>query len=142
MKITKEQLLSGDLSTLFTRDPNTFFEAVLINILWDNERPGQVDHELIARQRAIFERWFKFFETNLRHDIEKELELAKTKATADYQNGHIAGQIYALTNLPIKSGALGKSVDLKAVTELLRQLKAQEPIGVTTDGNNPKLQQR
>lgn len=134
MKITRDQLLSGDWNTLFTRDPATFFEAVLINILWNDQAPAKIDHELIARQKFIFERWHKYFESNLRHDIEKELGLVKSKATADYQLGHLAGQIYALTNLPIKSGALGKSVDLRAVTELLRQLKAKEPIGVTNNG--------
>jgi hypothetical protein len=133
MKVTKDQIKSGDWQTLFTRDPATFFESVLINILWDKSGAGKIDHELINRQRFIFERWHKYFEANLRADIEKELGLIKSKATADYQNGHIAGQIHALTNLPIKAGALGKSVDLKAVTELLRQLKAEEPIGVTTD---------
>lgn len=132
MKITREQLLSSDWSTLFTRDPATFFEAVIINILWDKQAPnGSIDYELVARQKFVFDRWFKYFETNLRRDLEQELGLIKTKATADYQIGHLAGQIYALTNLPIKSGALGKSVDLRAVTELLRQLKAKEPIGVT-----------
>lgn len=135
MKITKDQLLNSDWSTLFTRDPATFFEAVLINILWDEQAAGKkIDHELIARQKYIFERWHKYFEANLRHDLEQELGLVKTKATADYQTGHLAGQIYALTNLPVKSGVLGKFVDLQAVTEMLRQLKAEEPIGVTTDG--------
>lgn len=133
MKITRDQLLSGDWSTLFTRDPATFFEAVLINILWDNQVPDKIDHELIARQKFVFERWHKYFESNLRHDIEQELGLAKTKATADYQNGYVAGQINALTNLPLRNGALGKSVDLNKVTEILRQLKAKEPVGVTTD---------
>lgn len=135
MKITKDNLLSSDWNTLFTRDPATFFESVLINILWDEQAAGKkVDHELIARQKFIFEQWHKYFEANLRHDIEVELNLVKTKATADYQNGHLAGQIYALTNLPLRNGALGKSVDLNKVTELLRQLKAEEPIGVMTDG--------
>lgn len=135
MKITKDQLLNSDWSTLFTRDPATFFEAVLINILWDEQAAGKkIDHELIARQKYIFERWHKYFEANLRHDIEKEVGLLKTKATADYQTGHLAGQIYALTNLPIVNGALGKRVDLNEVTKILRQLKAKEPIGVTKDG--------
>jgi hypothetical protein len=135
MKLDRKNLLSADLNTLFTRDPNTFFEAVLINILWDNRAPGgNIDQELVARQRFVFERWHKYFATNLRHDIEVELGLIKTKATADYQTGHVAGQIHALTNLPIKSGAFGKSVDLTAVTALLKKLKAVEPIGVITDG--------
>lgn len=134
VKITKEQLKSGDWNTLFTRDPGTFFEGVLINILWNEQAPGKVDHELIARQKFIFERWFTYFETNLRHDLEKELGLLKSKATADYQNGYIAGQINALANLPIRHGALGKSVDLNKVAAELKRLKAVEPIGVTTDG--------
>jgi hypothetical protein len=135
MKITRDQLLSSDWSTLFTRDPATFFEAVLINVLWDKQAPaGNIDYELVGRQKFVFERWFKYFETNLRHDLEQELGLAKTKATADYQAGHLAGQIHALTNLPIVNGAFGKRVDLTEVTKLLRQLKAKEPIGVTTNG--------
>lgn len=135
MKITRDQLHNSDWSTLFTRDPATFFEAIIITLLWDKSKERQnLDYEEIERQKFVFARWHKYFEANLRHEIEQELGLVKTKATADYQNGHLAGQIYALTNLPIKSGALGKSVDLKAVTELLRQLKAKEPIGVTTDG--------
>lgn len=134
MKITREKLLSSDWQTLFTRDPGTFFEAVLINILWDKE-PGSIDHELVARQRFVFERWFKYHEGSLRMDIEKELKLAKTKSGADWQWGFIAGQIHALANLPIKSGPLGKSVDLNKVTAILRQLKAKEPRGVTTNDN-------
>jgi hypothetical protein len=132
MKMTKGQLLSSDWNTLFTRDPGTFFEAVLINILWDNRAPGgNIDQELVARQRFVFERWHKYFAANLRHDIEIELGLLKSKATADYQNGHIAGQISALTNLPMKSGAFGKSVDLNKVAAELKRLKAVEPIGVS-----------
>jgi hypothetical protein len=137
VKITKEQLKSGDWSTLFTHDPGTFFEGVLINILWNDQAPGVVDHELIGRQKFIFERWFKYFETNLRHDLEKELGLLKTKATADYHNGYIAGQINALANLPMRNGALGKSVDLNKVTAELKKLKAVEPRGVTTHEQAP-----
>lgn len=135
MKITRAQLLESDFDTLFTRDPATFFEAVLINILWD-KTPASIDQAVLARQKLVFERWHKYFEANLRRDIEKELGLIKTKATADYQNGYLAGQINALANLPMRNGALGKSVDLNKVTELLRQLKAQEPIGVTTNEQN------
>jgi hypothetical protein len=130
MKITRDKLLSADLDTLFTRDPSTFFEALLINILWDKE-PSSVDQELVARQRVIFDRWFKYFEANLRIDIEKELGIVKAKATADYQAGHVAGRIHALTNLPLRNGALGKSVDLTKVAAELKKLKAPEPVGVT-----------
>lgn len=133
VKITRKQLLESDYDTLFTRDPGTFFEGILINILWDKV-PGSVDQEVVARQRFVFEKWHKYFAANLRIDIEKELELAKAKQTADYQNGHIAGQIHALTKLPMKNGAFGKSVDLAAVTATLKELKALEPRGVLDNG--------
>lgn len=143
MKITRDHLLSSDWHTLFTRDPATFFEAIIITLLWDKQAPGgNIDHELIARQKFVFERWHKYFEANLRHDIEIELGLVKTKATADYQNGYLAGQINALANLPMRNGALGKSVDLNKVTEILRQLKAKEPIGVTTNEQTTPAQSR
>lgn len=132
MKITRDSLLASDMNTLFTRDPNTFFEAILINILWD-KTAASIDHDLIARQRAVFERWFKYFEGNMRIDIEKELGLAKARQTADYQTGHIAGQIHALTNLPLRNGALGKNVDLTKVAAELKRLKAIEPRGVISN---------
>jgi hypothetical protein len=132
MKINKDQLLANDWSTLFTQDPNTFFEAILINILWD-KKPGSIDPQVVEKQRYIFERWFKYYALALRQDIEKEVGALEAQASADFQNGYISGQIAALSNLPMLNGAFGKRVDLIAVTKELKKLKAIEPRGVTTD---------
>lgn len=133
MKITKPQLLDADLNTLFTRDPATFFEAILINILWDKE-PSSIDHELVERQKLVFLKWHKYFGDSLHADIEKEYSSKEqAKLATSYEFGKRAGKIHALQNLPFKKGALGRTVDINAVTELLRKLKAQEPIGVTTN---------
>lgn len=134
MKITKEELLGSDWNTLMTRDPAMFFEAVLINILWDENNHRRIDHKLIERQKFIFLKWHEYFANNLRFDIEQEIkaslqpELDKAEA-----KGNLAGRINALQNLPFKRSGLGKVVDINAVTELLRQLKAEEPIGVVKD---------
>lgn len=125
MNITRDDLLHSDWNTLFTRDPATFFEAVLINILWDMT-PGKIDQRLIDRQKLIFMKWHEYYGANLRFDITAELSAKETpKLSTAYNNGHLAGQIHALRNLPIKRNGLGKVVDLKAVTELLNQLRAQ-----------------
>lgn len=139
MKITKDNLLGSDWNTLFTRDPGTFFEAILINILWGKDGKDLDQHQ-IAKQRFIFEQWHEYFAKNLRFDIEREIkaslqpELDKAEA-----RGNLAGRINALQNLPMKRSGLSKNVDLIAVTELLRQLKAEEPIGVT---NNEQAQKQ
>lgn len=127
------QLSDGDYTTLFTKDPMTFFEAVLINILWD-KTPASINHELIARQKLIFEKWFKYHEANLYFDLESAADTIRSEA---YAAGHLAGRIHALTNIPIKRGALGKFVDISAVTEELRKLKAGEPTGVTNEPIQP-----
>lgn len=134
MKITKDNLLGSDWNTLFTRDPGTFFEAILINILWGKDGKDLDQHQ-IAKQRFIFEQWHEYYGTNLRFDIEQDIK-AKLQPELDKANarGNLAGRINALQNLPMKRSGLSKTVDLIAVTELLRQLKAEEPIGVTTNG--------
>lgn len=134
MKITRDQLKSGDFSTLFTRSPGTFFEGVLVNILWNGSGPiSKAMHDAIDRQKYIFLKWHEYFSINLRYEITQELAaLEHAKIAGAYDKGHHAGRIEALSNLPVKSNMLGKSVDLNAVTELLRKLKAEEPIGVST----------
>lgn len=133
MKMTRKDLRPSDVNTLFTRDPGTFFESILINILW-NKDASSIDHDVIARQRVVFDRWFKYLEASLRRDVEAELGAVKAKGTADYQNGYLAGQIHALSKLPIHHGLFGQSVDLTKVAEELRKLKAIEPIGVKDNG--------
>lgn len=134
VKITKDNLLGSDWNTLFTRDPDTFFEAVLINILWGKDGKD-LDQAQIAKQRFIFEKWHEYYGANLRIDIENEIK-AKLQPELDKAEarGNLAGRINALQNLPFKRSGLGKVVDINAVTELLRQLKAEEPIGVVKDG--------
>lgn len=136
MQVTKDDLRSADLKTLFTHNPATFFEAVLINILWD-KTPASINHEVIARQRLVFDSWFNHFETSLRADIEKELKLIKHAGITQFDLGFLRGQIHAIKNLPFKDGTFGKSVDLKKLAEILRQLKALEPVGVKTNDNQP-----
>lgn len=129
MKITKAGLLDTDKNTLFTRDPSAFFESVLINVLWGKDG-ATIDQEVIERQKLVFAKWHEYFAANLRTDIEKELTPQVLRANA---RGHLAGRIYALQNLPLKKTLVGQSIDIEAVTALLRQLKAQEPIGVTNN---------
>jgi hypothetical protein len=139
MKITRDQLLGSDFKTLFTHDPATFFEGVLINILWVDE-PKSVDMALVERQRHVFIKWLEYYTANLKTDYRKEVVSGMNEATraaikdvADMSEraGFLRGQIHALHNLPIKKNMLGKTVDLMAVADNLRQLKASEPIGVT-----------
>lgn len=72
MKITRDKLLESDFNTLFTRDPGTFFEAILINILWDKS-PADIDQELVARQKYVFLKWHEYFGNALAEDTRKEL---------------------------------------------------------------------
>lgn len=133
MKITRDKLLESDFDTLFTRDPGTFFEAILINILWD-KTPADLDQELIARQQYVFEKWHEYFSVNLRQDIEKELAIAfEPIAGQAYRNGLLAGRIKALEELPFKRSGLGKTVDITEVTKILNKLKAVEPEGVSNE---------
>jgi hypothetical protein len=121
MKITREQLLESDYDTLFTHDPGTFIEIIIINLLWAEK--GKNEAEVIERQRFVFEKWLQYYSDNLRQDIVAELGSDKNEAANTYQNGFIAGQIHALTSLPMKKSLLTQYVDLIAVAETLRQLK-------------------
>lgn len=141
MKITRDDLLDSDFNTLFTHDPATFFEGVLINILWVDD-PKSVDMALVERQRHVFLKWLQFYTENLKIDYRKQVVEgmnAATKAaiadvaTMSERQGFLRGRIHALHHLPIKKNMLGKTVDLMAVAEQLRRLKAQEPIGVTNN---------
>lgn len=130
MKITRDKLLESDLNTLFTRDPGTFFEAILINLLWDNE-PSSIDQELVARQRFVFERWHEYYREYLIDDAKKILAKEyEPKLQRAYRNGELSGRIKALEELPVKKSGFGKIVDLIAVADTLKQLKAVEPKGV------------
>jgi hypothetical protein len=136
MQITRENLLESDFDTLFTRDPSTFFESILINILWDKE-PKSVDMEVVTRQRYVFLKWLEYSFANQREEIISDQTLRNqiigelmAAAPASYDAGFLAGQIHALTTLPVKKTMMSKTVDLIAVSEQLRKLKAQEPIGV------------
>lgn len=126
MKLKRGQLLDSDYDTLFTKDPATFFESVLINILWD-KTPGSIDQDTVARQKQIFLKWHEYFKASHRTDIEREI------ANKIFAEAHRAGQVYALAALPFTDkgfGLLGKTVDLIAVSDKLKELKALEPVGV------------
>lgn len=123
MKITRDKLLESDFNTLFTRDPGTFFEAILINILWDKS-PADIDQELVARQKYVFLKWHEYFGNALAEDTRKELAKEyDPKLAQAHRNGELAGRIKALEELPFKRSGLGKTVDLLAVSELLKKLK-------------------
>lgn len=125
MKITRNQLLANDYDILFTHDPGTFIEAIIINLLW--AKGNEVEAETIERQRYIFEHWIQLYSANLREDILQELGEDKTLVDRNYQNGYLAGQIHALSTLPMKKSVISTYVDLIAVSEKLRTLKAEVP---------------
>lgn len=135
MKITRDNLLASDYDTLFTRDPGTFIEAIIINLLWADKDNVRTEAETIERQRYVFEKWLEYYTKNIREEIVTEFGINKAKDTKTYRDGHIAGQIHALSTLPMKKSLLTKYVDLIEVANILRQLKAKEPIGVTKDDN-------
>lgn len=123
MKITRRDLLASDINTLFTRDPGTFFEAILINILWDKS-PEDLDPDVIARQRYVFEKWHEYYANSLAEDTKQALSAAyEPKLREAYLHGEKAGRMAALQELPFKKSGFGKVVDLTEVTRILNQLK-------------------
>lgn len=129
MNLTRAQLREGDYSTLFTRDPGAFIEAIIVNLLWSKDQPDEA--LTIANQRYTFDKWLEFYTANIRQEIEQEISQHQaTKEMSLYRQGYRQGQIEALTHLPIKQTMFGKQVDLTAVSNNLSLLKAQEPRGV------------
>lgn len=127
MKISKQKLLESDLETLYTCDPDAFFEAILINILWNGDS-SVIDHDTLARQKLVFHRWFRFYESSLKAEYDAAIS---SKNTYFYDCGFKNGQIKALNTLPFKKSVTrGKIVDLVAVAARLKELKAIEPKGV------------
>jgi hypothetical protein len=127
-------IIGSDYQTLFKKDPAAFFEAVLINILWDKE-PSSVDMALVERQKRIFLKWLEFYAKDIADRLDDRNQATMEVAyEAAKRHGHKVGQIYALANLPMKKSILGPYVDLIQVAETLRKLKAEEPKGVVQNG--------
>jgi len=134
MQLTKQQLSDSDYDTLFTRDPATFIEAIIINLMWAKDSSDQAT--IIATQKHLFESWLRFYSTNLREHVLviERAAVASSEAERIAQaeaRGELRGRIAALENLPMKKSLLSQYVDLVAVSAMLHELKAQEPIGIT-----------
>lgn len=119
MKLTRDQLHESDRSLIFTQNPDKFFEALLLNLMWAK---GEKDEAItIANMQFAFEEWLKLYTTKITDDIAFDKFVT-------YKRGVNAGMIEALTDLPLKNGLFGKKLDFATVARLLKTLKAQEPI--------------
>lgn len=134
MNITRDQLTEADFDILYTRNPGNFIEAIIVNLMWAKDNKDEA--AVIARQRFVFERWLEFYSKFVWDEATAATAVSPDKLKSLVDNAFRRGQLHALHNLPFKKGVLGRSVDLGAVAGTIRQLKAEEPVGVTS--NAPK----
>ena len=116
------QLHDNEWEISLTRNPDTFIEALCLNILYSED----TSKATVARQRVVFNKWLRNYESSLRHELrqaleaEQELVMALAERKAEYR-----GQISALSNLPMRKSVVGEIVNLKEVVGIIKQLKAE-----------------
>jgi hypothetical protein len=123
VKITRGQLIDSDYETLFTRDPKSFIEAIVINLMW--AKGNETEMAIIERQRYLFEEWLKLYTVAIKEDAHAEhaaREQDNRQAVA--RTAFIKGQIAALSTLPLKKNKINQEVvDLARVTSELKTLR-------------------
>lgn len=124
MRLTRQDLLPSDYETLFTQDPDKFFETVLYTLLWKIPRNIPIQADLVDQQKEVFNRWFGHYRDRLKSEIAQEFRTSRAHEIAkSYCEGHLQGRIDALVKLPIHKGFIGQKVDLTEVASLLHKLK-------------------
>lgn len=117
----------SDYETLFTKDPAYFIEAILINVTLSDNAVS------IEKQKEIFLKWIGFYANSVREEAKAEFSRGSALRMLEERNeGKREGMLYAFTHLPFKPSLIGPDkIDMVKVQQVIKKLKAQEPIGVT-----------
>lgn len=121
------KLTDSDYSTLFKNDPETFFEALIINLFWQDTEVPKINSEIVNKQKLIFLKWLRLYRTS---EVEKLMngtvkEMTKGAAEMAYEVAYKQGRLETLINLPTK-GKFTKKIDIAEVNKLIKELTDNE----------------
>lgn len=118
-KITKQELLESEYKELFTRDPEIFFEAMLISLRSNTMQP--LEGKRMNFQKVIFKNWFRVYDRELRKRLVDDIPALREAR----EQGRSAGLLLAFKSIPMKRGLFGHKLDKKALKVLIRDLEAE-----------------
>lgn len=106
------KLRDTDYEILFIKDPESFFESLLLNHSSD-----------VVHAKELFAKWLELYNHKYRETIAKSVETKYAlRLEAHLANAERRGRVLALSSLPFR-GRLKKHVDLNEVSRLLKELK-------------------
>lgn len=115
-KVTQRERLDREFAILATRDPEVFFEAMLISLRENTIEP--LDNKRLRAQKAIFKQWFTQYERHLRRDIENGSEAINDA----FHVGSRLGKLAILSNIPTRRTLFGRKLDKKAIAARIKEL--------------------
>lgn len=116
--VKQRERLESEFEVLATRDPEVFFEAMLISLR--SNTMERLDNKRMKVQKIIFKRWFTQYEKRLISDI----ETSSVFISQVRQEAHREGRAAAYLNLPMKRTLFGHRLDTKAIAERIQELKS------------------
>lgn len=123
---TMRPMSDSDYELTLKKDPDAFITGLCCNMA----NAGAIGSDgLLRRQREIFRKWLANYNFAFRDTIAKSVETSSALKMADTMlQVQIEASINALSSLPIRKNWYGREVvDLKKVTQMLKDLKAKRP---------------